>query len=125
MKKLKIILSWFCTLICITGFSQRIYQVQFEIANPSNCEEVLGIDTNEVSFIIYPNPAASELYIVSDSAIESIQLYDVSGKKSRGLEIQKSSTGYHVTWKNLSKGIYLLQVQQEGQIYVNQIVINP
>lgn len=72
---------------------------------------------NNVSVKLYPNPVDSELYIQSESAIKSVQIYDVNGK----LISQTSFTGTRQDVKiqaiQLKSGIYFASIETEKGIF--------
>ena len=68
------------------------------------------------SIIVYPNPANEVLNIATDLEI-TVALYDMSGKLLRS-----KVTNKQIDLKNLSKGIYFLQINYNGNIYNKKII---
>jgi hypothetical protein len=69
-------------------------------------EQTLGVDEETGKFIthVYPNPATNVVHIEASSDIESIKVFDISGK----LILTKNSNIFSI--ENLSKGIYIIEV---------------
>lgn len=76
-------------------------------------------DLEELSFIIYPNPASETLYIQNQSApIDSYMILDVTGKIiQRGNEVTDT-----ITISELSAGIYFLEISSEGKRAIKKFV---
>jgi len=72
----------------------------------------LGTEELEASgFSFYPNPAGNVLYFRAADKVQSVQLFDMSGKLiKQAADVRKG------TWdiSDLEKGIYLLRVQLNG-----------
>ena len=68
------------------------------------------------SIIVYPNPANEVLNIATDLEI-TVALYDMAGKLLRS-----KVTNKQIDLKNLSNGIYFLQINYNGNIYNKKII---
>ncbi|WP_298138367.1 T9SS type A sorting domain-containing protein [Flavobacterium sp.] len=70
----------------------------------------LGLADNEqkVKFNIYPNPTSDNFTIEMDSNIKSVEIYSLQGHKVM------TSTSKNIDISNLSKGIYLVQIEDEN-----------
>ncbi len=66
--------------------------------------------SNDVSIKVYPNPADQYLKIESESAIESIYLYDLTGRLVRN-EIFSNENIIVVQRKSLPRGFYILNLK--------------
>jgi len=72
---------------------------------------------NEFSgIVVYPNPTKDVLNIASELDIE-VALYDMTGKLLRN-----KVTNKQVDLRNLSNGIYFLQINHNGNIYNKKII---
>ena len=79
----------------------------FTIDRGSNLSEL-----SQSEFHIYPNPSAGTIYIVSQSLIETVRLYDVKGAV---LEWPKQLISDHeLQLSNLAKGLYWIQINDES-----------
>ncbi len=70
---------------------------------------------------IYPNPVSNELIIESTQNIQSLRLYDLTGKAMKHSQVN----GIRVTldMSGLDEGMYLLQVQgQNGMLDMHKII---
>lgn len=76
---------------------------------------------------IYPNPATEKLVIEQLPEITqaaTVQLYNVVGQKMyEQAQVQLHSANHVIDVSNLAAGMYLLQVQAEGQTMQQKIVI--
>lgn len=84
--------------------------------------QILGIDGHEIdtTITIYPNPSHSQITINAATNIQSVMLYDISGR----LIITKIA-GEKITSVDLSKqasGIYLLKVISDEGISIQKII---
>jgi PKD repeat protein len=77
------------------------------------------------SIIVYPNPANQELYISSTEPIQSIQVFDLSGK------VVYTDLNFHQTQKplpiyvgKLSNGMYIVKLSLNEILVERKIVIN-
>lgn len=86
------------------------------------CDEILGIEDLSASngLVVYPNPATNVLNVESKSEIQSIQLYDISGKMI--LNNATKSLKEQIVIEHLPKGTYVLVVQVNGEMITKKIV---
>lgn len=66
---------------------------------------------------IHPNPSSDFITIDSHDKIKNIEIYDITGKK-----IQVKSVGDTVDIRDLSSGLYLLNVETEGQNFTEKFI---
>lgn len=79
----------------------------------------LGIDdfdTNEL--LMYPNPVATTLYIVTQQPIYSLQVFDIKGQ----LILQRKEGTRQLDLSEWSTGIYFLQVETDSGILFQKIL---
>ena len=91
--------------------------IELKADNVSARPEV-GIDAVN----IYPNPASERIHLVSDTAIETIRIFDITGqlhKKQR----MKSYQG-DVNVEQLPAGLYLIEILTADGAYIKKIQIN-
>lgn len=75
----------------------------------------VGIQTHsQNNILIYPNPAQDQLSIQSEQDIDSITIYDLSGREI----MQQKNNSNHSTLniKSLSTGTYLIQIFSKGKL---------
>ena len=90
----------------------------------SNCVTVSTLSTNKPDagqqFVIYPNPVSGMLYIKSSIVIQSIRMYDVSGKN---LPVH-SFTNDALDVSHLQNGVYFIQLFSDGRSQTMRFVKN-
>ena len=79
----------------------------------------LGLTDNEqkAKFNLYPNPTTDNFSIEMDNEVKSIDIYSLQGQKVL------SSNSKEVNVSNLSKGIYLVQIEDENNKISTQKLI--
>ncbi|WP_298541887.1 T9SS type A sorting domain-containing protein [uncultured Aquimarina sp.] len=78
---------------------------------------------NEISeFLIYPNPTSSSIIINGNKNIESVSIYDINGKFLKN--INNKSSVLNVDLKNLSKGIYILEIRSNSSKQIERFIKN-
>lgn len=88
-------------------------------SNNEFSRNVLDTEINElVELSIYPNPASDMVSITSKNPIDSIEIYDISGKQVKKLKNTKE-----INVSNFNSGIYLFKIRIGEQISVKRIVI--
>ncbi|MDF1673914.1 MAG: T9SS type A sorting domain-containing protein [Vicingaceae bacterium] len=89
-----------------------------------NIYESFGVgikEANKSNINVYPNPFNDLLYISSSSnKIVSIKIIDTMGKEVIHNKLDKKSTQLNLS--NLSKGIYLILIESNGEISTRKIV---
>jgi hypothetical protein len=113
--------------------SNSAQQAKYNIINNQNWTIIDGgtcvlsnefFDDASNAFKIFPNPTFGKLEIESVYAIESIQLYDVNGKKLSNKEVLISDNKYILSLENLNNGIYLLSVKTINGFETFKVVKN-
>ncbi|MDH6252885.1 hypothetical protein M2347_002612 [Chryseobacterium sp. H1D6B] len=66
---------------------------------------------------IYPNPAADMLTINSDTAIETVEVFDMSGRK-----LAVGMSGNKVDVRNLPSGNYMIKIKNKSGILSKQFI---
>lgn len=83
-----------------------------------------GVGISEMAEIInlqtYPNPVSAQLNILSDEAIQSITLIDLTGKAVRNFAGARSS----IDVSTLENGVYILQVETAKGVASKRIIKN-
>jgi hypothetical protein len=69
---------------------------------------------------LYPNPVRDELFVTSDSGIESITVLGLQGNVLLRSHVQSSSARLSLGF--LPKGIYLIQVQRTDAVSTQKII---
>ena len=88
---------------------------------------ILGVSTNNFElFSVYPNPTSSKITIaLSTSDDVTVSLYDVRGRNVYNEKFKNSNTTFNqeISFENLQKGLYLLNVDADGKKSTKKIII--
>lgn len=91
--------------------------------NPRNSAVTLSIGKSEITnFALFPNPVKSGRVFISSAnngAARNIQIFDVLGKQ---VVVQKG-TRNSVDISHLTKGVYILKVEEEGKTATRKLVV--
>jgi hypothetical protein len=72
-------------------------------------------------FVLYPNPANSEVYLISDKDLKEALLYDLSGRFITAQRITSGKATLNID--QLSPGIYLIKATDKGgRVYQKKVV---
>ena len=84
----------------------------------------LSIDENVAlsDVKLFPNPAASEVNIQTPSIIDSVSLFDMSGKQVLSLN-DLNTQNHKLNLQNLSKGLYLVRVKSQNTVINKKLLI--
>lgn len=76
-------------------------------------------NTQKAKLILYPNPTSDYLNIEMENTIKAVEIYSLQGQKVL------TSTTKKINVSNLSKGIYLVQIEDENNAVATQkLIIN-
>jgi len=71
---------------------------------------------------IYPNPATSNIQVISGNTIQNVSLFSLNGRLIRTEQPESSSVLLNLS--QLKSGIYLLRIQTNSQLFTKKIVKN-
>ena len=91
--------------------------ISFNIENATLSVDSIFI---EDQVYLYPNPANNFVYIKSKSDINTINIYDVTGKLVK--IFKQNENKYDIS--NFTSGIYLIKMIQNEIIYTKKLIIN-
>jgi hypothetical protein len=86
-------------------------------------EEELALGENsdlQNTIVVYPNPSSDVIYIQTKTTPESLQLFDLSGKKVRTQRINGTS----VNVSDVTPGIYFLVITSNNKEILKKVIIN-
>jgi beta-glucanase (GH16 family) len=86
-------------------------------------EGELSIEENtnsQQSVRVYPNPSSDVIYVQTKTTPDSLQLFDLSGKKVRTQQINSTS----VNVSDVTPGIYFLVITSNNQEILEKVIIN-
>ena len=87
-----------------------------------DCLPLSVIDHPDFGVSVYPNPASELLHVQSDILIESVKVYELSGKLI--LELKGNEIGEVISLDEFEQGIYLFEFTSEnGQQRIEKIVV--
>jgi formylmethanofuran dehydrogenase subunit D len=87
-------------------------------------EATMSTDENikNIDLKVYPNPTTDYFNLVSESKIQLIELYDISGRLIKTSLINDFETKQDIT--NLNKGTYILKIKTENGEVTGKIIKN-
>ncbi len=88
----------------------------FELAGTLSVNDLI-FDNNSV--VIYPNPTTDILYIKSDINLTKINIYDINGRQL----IKSNTVSESVDVSRLTKGIYSLELENDGRKVTKQFIV--
>jgi hypothetical protein len=80
-------------------------------------------DENVDEMTIYPNPTTGLLHISAPSAIDQVELIDLTGKLVFGAQYLDGQKNRTLHFEHLSSGQYSLKIVAGGQVLVKKVVI--
>jgi hypothetical protein len=105
--------------IVLSGGSDNNYNYQLvngklEVINGTGIKDV------EMQIIsIYPNPAKHDLFIKSDSSIEKVEIYNLSGLRV----LTENNFAEKIDVSHLEEGIYFVRITADSTIATKKIII--
>lgn len=83
-----------------------------------------GIETSEAqAFKIYPNPSHNKVNIEHQfSGKTTLSIFNIRGEKVFTLNLNENQSS--VELNNLAEGLYLVQLENEGKIYLQKLLVN-
>lgn len=106
--------------VTATAMSEGSGTVTIDMFDTANAEDAVqtvfnmnavltDVDDIDVENIrIYPNPASDYIKISNPEGIESMELYNLIGKKVRSFNVGSSNSTFNIS--NLPKGMYLIRL---------------
>ena len=79
-----------------------------------------SVSENYVVSTIYPNPSDG-IFNISDSNIESIEVYDITGKLVMQQQVNANNTTIDLT--NKAKGVYTLKSYNGNNVSVSKLIV--
>lgn len=81
-----------------------------------------SLDEAEQRLLISPNPSDGLIKIEAPALIDWIRIYSLSGKALRAISVYETSA--ELDFSNLPKGVYLIKVETENNIYQSRWIKN-
>jgi hypothetical protein len=79
--------------------------------------ENVGLNQLAVSgFMIYPNPASTQLNILAQSSIQRVQCLDLSGRVVQSIDVAGNPKQFLWDVSSLSNGSYIISIVTENEL---------
>ncbi|WP_299122523.1 T9SS type A sorting domain-containing protein [uncultured Winogradskyella sp.] len=82
------------------------------------------VEFNQDKISLFPNPANDKINIKSDVLIEAVSIFDFKGTLIKSKELTNSSLDYQIDVKELSMGIYFIEIQSGESKIVKKFIKN-
>lgn len=103
-------------IICGTDFQSGSLVLIYDNVEPVSVEEY----SSSFDFSIYPNPAHHKFVVESSEFVDSIAIYDMTG---RIVHEQTLNNKQETVNCKLTRGLYLVKLQSGNSIYTQKLVI--
>lgn len=89
----------------------------------NNQAQTLGFEsiTSASNFEMYPNPANDYINFNSTARVNSIQIFDLSGRKIVSDNVESTSGNIKL---NIDRGVYVVQINSENNVSFRKLIIN-
>jgi hypothetical protein len=112
-------------------YTREIYQSaidQYDLHTGTEGDNNLFISADNNGFIVFPNPAYNDIYIMFDEALEKkakAELFDINGKLIMSKELFPGNKLYETALKDCSEGFYFLRITSDNQfVGLHKLVIS-
>lgn len=78
--------------------------------------------TNSLPGVLYPNPAGETLHLQTESAIETLRIFDATGREMRSFSVTPSKEGATVHIRQLPGGMYYLVLRSKEKVWSGKFV---
>jgi len=97
----------------------RLKSVDFD--GTTYLSQVVKVEANAHDLLISPNPT-SDFFQVKGENIESVRVYNLTGGLVRSAAYQSDNQSIEINCSLLTKGIYYVEILQNGQRYWREVV---
>ena len=80
-----------------------------------------GLKDGNVS--VYPNPSRGKITLSSNSAINAVEIFSLSGKRVYADYNLKPQTSNDIDLTGYAKGIYIMKVHNGAKVYISKVVV--
>lgn len=90
-----------------------------------NLPDYVGINEKPTRHVaLFPNPASAKsiLELPSGEEVQSLELYDVSGRQCKPDFVQNGNQ-LHLNLSDLGDGVYLVRLESEAEVYTARLVV--
>lgn len=99
--------------------SQTINGCESEVFAITVFLQLSTIDLNTNMFSIYPNPVIDELYINGKNNIQSIEIFDETGRKINQFNGMNNGS---INLKDMKPGVYVLRIHADGKVQSFKVI---
>ena len=96
------------------GVTVTTYKVNFTVA-------ALGIENITSKGSVYPNPTTGILNIEYSTAIETVEVYNITGATVKVIDVNKENK-VQVNISDLESGIYFVKIKTDSNVAISRIV---
>jgi hypothetical protein len=103
-------------------YTREIYQSaisEYDLHTALKRDNDLTISDESAGFIVFPNPASNNVYILFDEALEKrakADLFDISGKLILTRELFPGDTLYEASTDNCPEGFYFMRITSDNRV---------
>ena len=87
----------------------------------TTCTALYDISTSQVYFNVYPNPASKVVNLATQIGKKKLVIKDIAGKLITEMETEETHVRMDVSY--LTKGLYIVSVQQNGMEKNQKLII--
>ena len=109
-------------LICDSDFPlMTAYQGDCSLS----VNDITNVDTTE-GITVFPIPAQDELFVTNKTfnKLKKVIIYDLRGRTVLQKEVLGATQGVSINVKNVSRGVYILNIETDGQTFSSKLVLN-
>ena len=113
---------YFALLLENDGYNELSERLYFEVFETDTTMVNVRPIPGEKAIELFPNPTESNSTLISQSNIQQVLIYEISGSLVKEIEIP-SEKRITLNLKGLPKGSYLVEVRTEDGIYREQLLL--
>ncbi|MBN8678746.1 MAG: T9SS type A sorting domain-containing protein [Chitinophagales bacterium] len=110
-----------------------LYSVCLTVCNANACDtacqeiEVKALSSTtyqavEEEWSLYPNPAGETLHLQTETAIETLRIFDATGREMHSFSVTQSKEGATVQIRQLPGGLYYLVLRSKEKVWSGKFV---
>ena len=114
----KVYLIWLSNLtLCNVGTGiNPLYSNAVSLGSGVSTEQL-----NDTKFKVYPNPTSGQLRVESNHSIQRLFIRDMQGRLI--LMVQPNAETYDLNLSALSKGVYIVEIEDENERFYQRLVL--
>ncbi|NML20947.1 T9SS type A sorting domain-containing protein [Pseudoflavitalea sp. G-6-1-2] len=105
------------------GSGWNYYRLKMvDIDSQYKYSKVVAVRTNGPALQVYPNPSNGQFTIQSDNAASELKMFDVNGRLVHSQRLVQG--GNKINAGVLSRGVYVLKIEDGVKIYIERMIIS-